>query len=146
MGSKIIALDFTQMVMDIQKQHMITIFFIPNNFRFNNIAKKSFPETPQGQCPTPGCPRLWTSPRWLWTSINNLKELFSSYLTTCVLSKMAKKSFPGTPQGQCPTLGCLGLWTPPRCRKLIPGCPRECLFGNVVETKVVGYNETSYLR
>ena len=42
------ALDFTQMVMDIRKQLKITIFIIPNNFCFNNIAKKSFPGTHQG--------------------------------------------------------------------------------------------------
>ena len=42
------ALDFTQMVMDIQKQLKITIFIIPNNFCFNNIAKKSFPGTHRG--------------------------------------------------------------------------------------------------
>ena len=41
-------LDFTQMVMDIQKQLKINIVIIPNNFCFNNIAKKSFPGTHQG--------------------------------------------------------------------------------------------------
>ena len=49
-------------VMDVQKQHEITILIIPNNLCFNQIAKKSFPGTPRGQCPTPGCPRLWTWP------------------------------------------------------------------------------------
>jgi len=42
------ALDFTQMVMDIQKQFNINFFIIPNNFCFNNMAKKSFPGTHQG--------------------------------------------------------------------------------------------------
>ena len=50
------ALDLTQMVMDIYKQLIITIFIIPNNFCFN-IPEKSFPWTPKGQCPTPGYPR-----------------------------------------------------------------------------------------
>ena len=45
------ALDLTQMVMDIQKQVKMTIFIMPNNFCFNNIAKKSFPGTPLGQDP-----------------------------------------------------------------------------------------------
>ena len=61
------ALDLTQMVMDFRKQLKSTYFITPYNFGSNNIAKKSFPGTPQGQCPTPGCPRLWTSPRWSWT-------------------------------------------------------------------------------
>ena len=65
------ALDLTQMVMDIQKQLEITIFIIPNNFCLNKIAKKSFPGTLRGQCPTLGCRRLWTSPRWSWTYGNN---------------------------------------------------------------------------
>merc|ERR1712110_601641 len=42
------ALDLAQMVMDIQTQVKITIFVIPNNFSFNNIAKKSVPGTPWG--------------------------------------------------------------------------------------------------
>ena len=29
---------------------------------------------------------------------------------------------------------------------MAPGCPGEQLFGNVVETKVVGYDETSYFK
>ena len=65
------ALDLTQMVMDIRKQLKSTYFIIPNNFCFNNITKKSFPGTPRGQCPTPRCQRLWTAPRWSWTSGNN---------------------------------------------------------------------------
>ena len=67
------AVDLTQMVMDIQKQLEITIFIIPNNFCFNNVTKKSVPGRAQVQCPTPGCPRLWTSPRWSWTSVNTVK-------------------------------------------------------------------------
>ena len=42
------ALDFIQMLMDIRKQLKINISIIPNNFYFNNIAKKSFPGTHQG--------------------------------------------------------------------------------------------------
>ena len=42
------ALDFTQMVMDIRKQLKKTIFIIPDNFCFNNIAKKSFLGTHRG--------------------------------------------------------------------------------------------------
>ena len=38
------ALDFSQMVMDIQIPLQISIFMKPNNFCFNKIAKKSFPE------------------------------------------------------------------------------------------------------
>ena len=69
------ALGLTQMVMNIQKQLEITIFIITNNLCFNKIAKKSFPGTPRGQCPTLGCPRLWTLPRWSWTSGKNVKQL-----------------------------------------------------------------------
>ncbi len=39
------ALDLTQMVMDIRKQLIETIFIIHNNFSLNN-SKKSFPGTP----------------------------------------------------------------------------------------------------
>ena len=42
------ALDLTQMVMDVWKALKLTIFIIPINFCFNNIAKKSFPGTPRG--------------------------------------------------------------------------------------------------
>ena len=42
------ALDLTQMVIDVRKALKITIFIIPNNFCFNNIAKKLFPGTPRG--------------------------------------------------------------------------------------------------
>merc|ERR1712015_226678 len=42
------ALDLTQMVMDVRKPLKITIFILPNNLCFNNIAKKSFPGTPRG--------------------------------------------------------------------------------------------------
>ena len=42
------ALDLTQVVMDIQKPHKITISIMRYNFCFNNIAKKSFPGTPRG--------------------------------------------------------------------------------------------------
>ena len=42
------ALDLALMVMDVWKLHKITIFIMPYNFCFNNIAKKSFPGTPRG--------------------------------------------------------------------------------------------------
>ena len=42
------ALNLKQIVTDIQKPIKITIFIIPNNFCLNNIAGKSFPETPRG--------------------------------------------------------------------------------------------------
>ena len=41
------ALDFTQMVMDINKR-FLNYFHHTNNFWFNNIAKKSFPWTHRG--------------------------------------------------------------------------------------------------
>ena len=43
--------------MVIRTQLTITVFTIPNNFSFNNIAKKSFPGTPLGQVPSPWSPR-----------------------------------------------------------------------------------------
>ena len=48
------ALDYTQMVMDVQKQLEITIFILPNNFSFKKIAKKSFHGTPLGPVPDLG--------------------------------------------------------------------------------------------
>ena len=41
------ALDLSHMVMDIRKQLKITVFIIPINFCFNNIAKKSYHGTPR---------------------------------------------------------------------------------------------------
>ena len=41
-------LDLAQIVMDIQYQLKITAFIIPNNFCFNNTAKKAFPGIHQG--------------------------------------------------------------------------------------------------
>merc|ERR1712015_480669 len=41
------AMDLSHMVMDIRKQIKITVFIIPINFCFNNIAKKSYHGTPQ---------------------------------------------------------------------------------------------------
>ena len=65
------ALDLAQMVTDVQKRVKITAFIIPNNFCFNNIAKKSFPGTPLGQVLDLAVRGAWTSPRWSWTSGNN---------------------------------------------------------------------------
>ena len=70
------ALDLAQMVKDIRKQLKSTYFIIPNNFCFKNISKKSFPGTPWGQWLTHGCPMLWTSPRWSWTSYTTKINLF----------------------------------------------------------------------
>ena len=53
-----LALNITQMDMDIQKEPEVTIIIIPNNFYLNNITKKLIPGTPLGKCPTSGCPRL----------------------------------------------------------------------------------------
>ena len=80
------ALDLTQMVMDIQKHF------------FNNITKKSFPGRPRGQCPTTGCPRLWTSPRWSCTSGNNWIDLFY-HTQQNVFQQCNQKLFPGDTLG-----------------------------------------------
>ena len=45
---------------------------------------------PLGKCPTPGCRRCWTSPRWSWTSRNNFKQLFSSSPITSVKTTLSK--------------------------------------------------------
>ena len=42
---------------------------------FQHFSKKSFPGTPQGKCPTPGCPRLWNSPRWSWTFCSSIFQI-----------------------------------------------------------------------
>ena len=73
-----------------QETTELTYFITPNKMCFNNVTKNSFLGTPWGQCPTPGCPRVWTSPRWSWTSRNSLKQLLSSYLTTFVSTILPK--------------------------------------------------------
>ena len=90
-------LDLTQMFMDIQKQLKTTTFIIPNNFCFNKIAKKSFPGTPLGQVPDLAVWGGWTSPRWSWTSRNNLKQLLSSSPTTFVSTTLPKSHSLGLP-------------------------------------------------
>ena len=60
-------LDLTQMVMDIWKLLKATTLIFPNNFCFNNIAKKSFPGTPLDQVPDLAVRGRWSSPRWSWT-------------------------------------------------------------------------------
>ena len=45
---------------------------------------------PLGKCPTPGCQRCWTSPRWSWISGNNAKLLFPSSPITFVTTKSPK--------------------------------------------------------
>ena len=97
-----------------QQQPRITILIIPTNFFSNNISKNSLPGTPQGQCPTPGCPRLWTSPRWSWKAGNNKNQLIFMIPNNFCFKNITKKSLPGTPQGQCPTPACLRLWSSPR--------------------------------
>ena len=73
-----------------QETTELTYFITPNKMCFNNVTKNSFLGTPWGQCPTPGCLRVWTSPRWSWTSRNSLKQLLSSYLTTFVSTILPK--------------------------------------------------------
>ena len=90
------ALDLTQMVMDIQKQLKLT--YHTQQCFFNNITKKSFPGRPRGQCPTPGCPRLWTSPRWSCTSGNNWIDLFY-HTQQNVFQQCNQKLFPGDTLG-----------------------------------------------
>ena len=102
------ALDLTQIVMDIRKQLNLTYLIIPNNFCLKNISKKAFPGTARVQCFTPGCLRLWTSPRWSWTSRNNLKSLFSSYLTTFVSTNLPKNHSLGEPGFNALLLGVRG--------------------------------------
>ena len=46
-----------------QETTELTYFITPNKMCFNNVTKNSFLGTPWGQCPTPGCPRVWTSPK-----------------------------------------------------------------------------------
>ena len=87
----------SQMVMDIRKQLKTTTFIIPNNFCFNNIAKKSFLGTPPGQVPDLAVWGGWTSPRCSWTSGNNLKQLLSSSPTTFVSTTLPKSHSLGLP-------------------------------------------------
>jgi len=74
------------------KQLQITLFVIPNNFCFNNIAKKSFPGAPFGQVPNLGLLGAWTWPRWSCTSRSNLKYLLSKSRITLVSTTLPKKS------------------------------------------------------
>ena len=97
-------LDPAQIVLDIQYQLKITAFIIPNNFCFNNIAKKSFPGTPLGQVPDLAVRGAWTSPRWSWTSRKNLKQLFLSSPTTFVSTTLPKSHSLGLPLVRSQTL------------------------------------------
>ena len=105
-------LDFTQMVLDIQKQLQIPIFIIPNNFCSNNIAKKSFPGTHRGQCPTPCSPMPLDFTQMVLDIQKQLQiPIFINPNNFCS-NNIAKKSFPGTHRGRCPTPGsqrCLEL-------------------------------------
>ena len=57
---------------------------------FQQHCQKVIPWDTPGSCPTPSCPRLWTSPRWSWTSRNHCKYLFSWGLTTFVSTTLPK--------------------------------------------------------
>ena len=89
------ALDLSQMVMDIWKQLKSVYFFIPNNFSFHNITKKSFPGTPRvnalllgvrGSGPRPDGHGLF--PPIFSESVD--QELSFDTLTLSLLSKLTK--------------------------------------------------------
>ena len=92
------ALDLAQMVMDIPTQVQITIFIIPNNFCFNNIAKKSVPGTPRGHAlllavrgSYPDQVRKSGPPPILAWSVD--QELSFDTLTLSLLSKLSDSGF-----------------------------------------------------
>ena len=49
------------------------LFYYTKQLFFQKHGQKVIPWDTRGSGPTPGCPRLWTSPRWSRTSGNNLK-------------------------------------------------------------------------
>ena len=104
-------LDLNQMVMDIQKQLKTTTFIIPNNFCFNNIAKKSFPVTPLGQVLDLAVQGVWT--QMVMDIRKQLKTTTFIIPNNFCFNNIAKKSFPGTPLGQVPDLAVGGRWTSP---------------------------------
>ena len=89
-------------------------FYHPNNFCFNNIAKKSFPGTPLGQVPDLAVRGAWTSPRWSWTYRNNLKQLLSSSPTTFASTTLPKNHFLGHTGVDVLLLAVRCPWTSPR--------------------------------
>ena len=98
-------LDFTQMVLDIHKQLQILILIIPNNFCYNNNAKKSFPGTHRGQRPTPGSPRHLDFTQMVLEIQKQLQKPILIISNNFCFNNIAKNSFPGKPRGQCPTPG-----------------------------------------
>ena len=93
------------MVLDIRKQLKTTTFIIPNHFCFNNIAKKSFPETHQGQRHTPGSPRHLDFTQMVMDIRKKLQKPILIIPNNFCSNNITKKSFPGTHRGQCPTPG-----------------------------------------
>ena len=66
-------------------------------FLLQQHCQKAIPWDTPWRCPTPGCQRCWTSPRWSWTSGNNLKQLFSSSTITSVTTILSKSHSLGHP-------------------------------------------------